>query len=324
MLTRRKTLQLAASAIAMPFVTRVASAQAYPNKPVKIVVGFPAGGPADSNARLVTPWLSEHLGQQFVVENRAGASGTIGAESVVRSAADGYTLFLITTNDTVAQSTYSKLSYNVASDLVGVSPIGHGPMLLVVNPTSPAKTVPEFIAYAKSRPGKMNYASTGMGSPHHVSMELLKMLTGIDAQHVPYRGSAPAITDLLAGNVDVMIESATVALEQVRAGKLRALGVATASPIAALPNTPTIAASVPGFEAALFAGIAAPKGTPTPIVNLLNREIRAGLRSAAVKTWHDNLGRQTLDMTPQEFGTHISADVEKWAKVAKFANINVE
>jgi tripartite-type tricarboxylate transporter receptor subunit TctC len=324
MLTRRNALRIVSGALGMPFVSRTAWAQVYPNRPVKIIVGFPAGGPSDATARLIASWLTESVGQQFIVENRPGAGGTLATESVVRSPADGYTLEIVSTAETVAQSSYENLSFNIVRDLVGIAPIGIGPTLLLANPNFPVRTVAELIAYAKAQPGKVNYGSTGVGTTQHLAPELLKLLTGIEMTHIPYRGSAPALTDLIAGQVDIMIDSITSSIEHVRSGKLRVLAVGSAKRLAMMPDIPAIAETLPGFEVLSFVGVAAPRRTPAPIIALLHKAISDGVASSRIREWHANLGREPMFMSQDDFDKYIANETERWAKVVKFANIKVK
>ena len=274
-LPRRQFLHLAAGAAALPAVSRIAWAQAYPTRPVRIIVGFAAGGAADIIARLIGQWLSERLGQPFVIENRPGAGSNIATEAVVRAPPDGYTLLLVGTANAINATLYDKLNFNFIRDIAPVAGIIRVPNVMVVNPSVPAKTVPEFIAYAKANPGKINMASGGIGTAAHVSGELFKMMAGVDMVHVPYRGAAPALTDLLGGQVQVMFASMPSSIEHIRAGKLRALAVTTATRSEALPDIPTVGEFVPGYEASAWYGVGAPKDTPAEIVDKLNKEINA-------------------------------------------------
>ena len=320
-LPRRQFLHLAASAAALPFAPHVARAQAYPTRPVRIVVGFAAGGPNDILARLLGQRLSERLGQTFIIENRPGASGNIATEAVVRSAPDGYTLMTISPTNAVNATLYEKLNFDFTRDIAPVATIFRGPFIMTVHPGVPAQTVPEFIAYAKANPGKINYASVGNGSPAHLGTELFKMMTGVDMVHVPYRGGAPAITDTIAGQVQLYLVPTVASIEYVRAGKMRALAVTTATRSEALPDLPTIGEFVPGFEASIWFGIGAPKGTPREIVDLLNREINAGLINLKIKEQLAALGGTALAGSPADFGKLIAAETEKWGRVIRTANI---
>jgi tripartite-type tricarboxylate transporter receptor subunit TctC len=320
---RRRFLQGAAITAAMLALSRMSlrtsCAQAYPSRPVRLLSGFPAGGANDILARVIGQWLSERLGQQFVVENRPGAAGNIATEVAVRAPADGYTLAMLTVTHAINASLYEKLSYDLIRDISPVASIMRAPLVMEVNDSFPAKTVADFIAYAKANPGKINMGSAGIGTPPHVAGELFNMMTGIDMVHVPYRGGAPALTDLLGGQIQVMFAVLPEVIEQIRAGKLRALAVTTAMPSDALPGVPTVGESVPGFEASYWGGIGAPKNTPQQIVALLNREINAGLAEAGIKTRIAELGGSPLVGSPADFGKLITDEVEKWAKVVKFS-----
>ena len=322
-LPRRNFLHLAAGAAALPAVSRIAKAQAYPARPVRIVVGFAAGGPNDILARLLGQWLSERLGQTFIIENKPGASGNIATELVARSAPDGYTLMTVSPTNAVNATLYeqTKLNFDFARDIVPVATIFRGPFVVTVNPAVPAKTVPEFIAYAKAHPGKISYASVGSGSPAHLGSELFKMMTGVDMVHVPYRGGAPALTDTIAGQVQLYLVPTVASIEYIRAGKLRPLAVTTATRSEAFPDLPTIGESVPGFEASIWFGIGAPRNTPAEIVGLLNKEINAGLLNPKIKEQLVALGGTALAGSPADFGKLIADETGKWAKVIKFAGI---
>jgi tripartite-type tricarboxylate transporter receptor subunit TctC len=320
--TRRNFLRLAAGAAALP---HVAKAQAYPARPVRIIVGFNAGGPNDILVRILGQWLTERLGQTFVVENRPGAGGNIATELVARSAPDGYTLVTVSPTNAVNATLYEKkLKFDFIRDIAPVATTFRGPFVVTVNPSVPVKTVPEFIAYAKANPGKLNYASVGNGSPAHLGSELLKMMTGIDMVHVPYRGGAPAITDTIAGQVQLYLVPTVAAIEYIRAGKLRGLAVTTATRSEAFPDLPTIGEFVPGFEASIWFGIGAPRNTPTEIVDLLNKEINAGLMNPKIKAQLVTLGGTALIGSPADFGKLIADETEKWAKVIRAANIKAE
>jgi tripartite-type tricarboxylate transporter receptor subunit TctC len=323
-LPRRNFLYLTAGAAALPAVSRFAWAQAYPTRPVRLVVPAPAGGSFDITARLMGQWLSERLGQQFVIENRPGAGTNIGTEAVVRAPPDGYTLLLIATPNAINATLYDKLNYNFIRDIAPVAGIIREPNVMVLNPSVPAKTVPDFIAYAKANPRKINMASSGNGSSPHVAGELFKMMTGVDMNHVPYRGAAPALTDLLAGQVHVMFPTMPSSIEYVRAGKLRALAVTTAMRSDAFPEIPTIGDFVPGYESSAWLGLGAPKNTPAEILNKLNREINAGLADPKIKTRLADLGGDVLALSPADFGKFIADETEKWAKVIKSTGIKPE
>jgi tripartite-type tricarboxylate transporter receptor subunit TctC len=318
-LRRRQFLHLAAGAVVLPTVSHIAWAQTYPSRPVRIVVGFPPGGPTDIAARLIGQSLSERLGQSFVIENRPGAGSNIGTEAVVRAPPDGYTLFLAYSANAINATLYDKLNFNFIRDIAPVAAINREPLVMLVNPSFPAKTVPEFIAYAKANPGKINFASGGNGTPPHVSGELFKMMTGVNLVHVPYRGGAPALTDLLGGQVQVMFVAISASIEYVRAGNLRSLAVTTASRSDALPNIPTVGDFIPGYEASTWGGIGAPKGTPAEIIDKLNKEINAGLVDPKVKARLANMGSTALPGSPADFGKLIAEETEKWAKVVKLS-----
>jgi tripartite-type tricarboxylate transporter receptor subunit TctC len=323
-LPRRKFLLLAAGAAALPTLPRIAAALDYPSRPVHLVVTFPAGGPADIVARLVGQWLSERLGRPFVIENRPGAGGTVGTEIVVRALPDGYTLLLASTSHAINATLYDNLSFKFVRDIVPVASITRMPLVMEVNPSFPAKTVPEFIAYAKANPGKINMASGGIGTSTHVAGELFKMMTGVSMAHVPYRGTAPVITDLLGGQVQVCFDPITGSVGYIRAGNLRALAVTTATRSDALPDIPTVGEFVPGYEATQWFGIGAPDKTPADIIDKLNKEINSGLADPAVKARLADLGGTPLSSSPADFSKLIADEIEKWAKVIKFANIGPE
>src|SRR5256886_8980572 len=299
---RRQFLHLAAGAAALPAVSRFAWAQAYPTRPVRVIVTAPAGGGYDIVARLMSQFLSERLGQQFIVENRPGGGTNIGTETVVRAAADGYTLLLVASANAINATLYEKLNFNFIRDIAAVSGIISLPEVMVVNPSVPAKTIPEFIAYAKANPGKNSMASGGIGTPGHLSGELFKMMTGVNLVHVPYRGLAPALTDLLGGQVQVMFASLSSAMESVRTGKLRALGVRTATRSETLPQVPTVAEFVPGYEASGWFGIGAPSSTSSEVVGQLNKEINASLADPKMKARIADLGGDLLALSPVYFG----------------------
>jgi tripartite-type tricarboxylate transporter receptor subunit TctC len=323
-LPRRRFLHLAAGAAALPALSRTARAQTYPTRPVRIVVGFAAGGFADIAARVIGQWMSERLGQQFVIENRPGAGGNIGTEAVVRSPPDGYTLLLAGSNDAINAALYEKLNFNFGRDIAPVAGIMRVPNVMAVNPSLPANTVPEFIAYAKANPGKISMASAGNGTPAHVAGELFKMMTGVNLVHVPYRGGPPALTDLLGGQVQVMFVAMSVAIEYITTGKLRPLAVTGTSRSDALPDTPTVADFVPGYEASTWGGIGAPNGTAIETIDKLNKQINAGLADPKMKVKFASLGGTALAGSPAEFGNLIAAETEKWGKVIRAANIKPE
>jgi len=323
-LPRRKFLHLAAGAVAMPFAPHVARAQAYPTRPVRLILQTTPGGSADLVARLMGHWLSERLGQPFIIENRAGAAGNIGTEAVVRAAPDGYTLLLSASANATNATLYERLNFNFIRDIAPVAGLLRGPFVMVVNPSFPAKTVPEFITYAKANPGKINFASGGTGFATHLSGELFKMMTGVNMVHVPYRGQAPAMTDLLGGQVQVMFDPVVSSLSHIRAGKLRPLAVTTSTRSDSLPDIPTVGDFVAGYETSLWLGIGAPRNTPSEIVDRINRESNAGLADARIKAQLSDLGGTALAGSPADFGKLIAEDTEKWAKVIRFAGIKPE
>jgi tripartite-type tricarboxylate transporter receptor subunit TctC len=323
-LSRHQFLHLAAGAAALPAISRFAWAQTYPTRPVRLVVGFPPGGAADIVARLMGQWLSDRLGQPFIIENRPGAGSNIATEMVVRARPDGYTLLLAGDANATNATLYDKLKFNFIRDITPVGGITRAPEVMVVYPSSSAKTVPEFIVYAKANPGKINYASSGNGTPQHLSGELFKMMAGVNMAHVPYRGGAPALTDLLGGQVQVMFATVASSIEFIRAGKLRALAVTTVTRSEALPDIPTVAEFVPGYDHSDWFGIVMPVNTPANIVEKLNKEINAGLADPVMKTRLTDLGGRVLPGSPTEFGKLIAAETEKWAKVVKFAGIKPE
>jgi tripartite-type tricarboxylate transporter receptor subunit TctC len=319
-LARRRFLHLAAGAAALPAISRGASAQAYPTRPVKLVAPFPPGGSIDLTARLIGQWLSDRLGQQIVVENRPGAGGNIGSGQAINATPDGYTLLLCSVANAISATLYEKLDYNFL-DVAPVAGISRAPNVMVVHPSVPAKTVPEFIAYAKANPGKINMASSGIGTSIHMSGELFKMMTGVNMQHVPYRGSAPMLVDLLAGQVQVAFDNLQPSIPHIKADKLRALAVTTSTRSQVLPDLPPIADYVPGYEASTWNGVCAPKGTPAEIVNRLNREINAGLADPKLKAQLAEMGAWTLVGSPADCGKLIAEEVEKWGKVVRAANL---
>ena len=318
---RRQFLRLALGAGALSSLSRTALALNYPTRPVHIIVRFPAGGADDVVARLIGQWLSDHLGQPYLVENRSGASGNIATEAVARSPADGYTLLLSSAANAVV---YEKLNFNFLSDIIPIGGIYRAPFVVVVNPTVPAQTIPEFIAYGKANPGKISVASPGFGTPNHMAGELFKMTTGVDMQQVQYRGGAPAVTDLVGGHAEIMFAVMPDAIEYIRAGRLRALAVTTASRSEALPDIPTIADFLPGFEASYWAGIAGPKNTPLDIVEKLNQEINRALADPTIKKRLADLGASVFSGSPADFGRLIADDTEKWARVTRAADIKAE
>jgi len=323
-LPRRQFLHLAAGAAALPAVSRIATAQAYPSRPVRLIVGFVPGNPPDIVARLTGQWLSERLGQPFVVENRPGASGFIGTEAVVRAPPDGYTLLVTGVNDVVGATLYDKLNYNFMRDIAPVAAIIRQPLVMVVHPSFPAKTVPEFIAHAKANPGKVNMASAGTGTPPHLVGALFKAMADVDMVHVAYRGGAPALTDLIGGQVQVMFVGTPASIEYIRSGKLRPLGVTTATRSEVLPDVPTVGEFVPGYEASTWFGVGAPKNTPSQIIDKLNKEINAGHADPKLKAQLASLGGTVLPGSPADFAKLIADDTEKWARVIRAANIKAD
>jgi tripartite-type tricarboxylate transporter receptor subunit TctC len=323
-LPRRTFLHLGASAAALPSLSLSSWAQTYPSRPVRSIVGFGAGTAADIVARLIGQWLSERLNQPFIIENRPGAGSNMGARAVVRAPADGYTLLLVTTTNAINATLYNNLDFNLVRDITPVGGLIVVPNVMLVNPEVPAKTVPEFIAYAKANPGKMNMASPGNGTMPHVSGELFSMMAGVNMVHVQYRGAPQALTDLLGGQVQVYFASTTVSIEHIRDGKLRALAVTTARRSEALPDLPTVADFLPGYESSLWFGIGVPKNTPGEIIDKLNMEINAGLSDPKVKALVADMGGAVLAGSPAEFGKLIADDTEKWAKVIRAANIKAD
>jgi len=316
---RRRFLQLAGGAAAASAIAQFALALDYPTRPVRLVVGFPPGGSADIVTRLIAQSLTERLGQSFIVDNRPGAGSNIGTESVVRADPDGYTLLSVSVANAINATLYSKLNFDYMRDFAPVASIDIVPNVMEVNPSVPAKTVPEFIAYAKANPGKISMASGGIGSSPHVAGELFKMMTGVDMLHVPYRGVAPATTDLLAGQVQVLFDTVPASIANIRAGKLRALAVTTKTRSEALPDVPAMAEFLPGYEASSFHGIAAPKGTPAEIIDKLNKEINAALAGPKLKARLADLGGTVLTGTPADFGRFMAEEIEKWGRVVKFS-----
>ena len=320
-LPRRQFLHLAAGAAALPFAPHVTLAQAYPSRPVRLIVPLAPGGATDIIARLIGQWLAERLGQPFIIENRPGAGTNLGTEAVVRAPPDGYTLLLVSTPNAINATLYDKLNFNFIRDIAPVAGIISHPLVMVMNPSVPAKTVPEFIAYAKANPRKLNMASPGNGTPNHVSGELFKMMAGVDMVHVPYRSGGPALTDLIAGQVHVMIPATVSSVEYIRAGRLRALAVTTATRSELLPDIPTVGEFVPGYEASGWFGVGAPKATPAEIVEKLNKEINAGLADPKLKGRLADVGGDVLVLSPADFGRLIAEETEKWGKVVRAANI---
>ena len=321
---RRRFLQLAAGAGVLPSVTRLASAPTYPMRPVRIIVGFAAGGNSDIFARLFGQWLSERLGQPFIVENRPGAGTTLATEAVVKAAPDGYTLLLFSSSTFLAATLYDKVNFSFVRDIAPVASISRGAYVMLINPSVPAGSIPEFVAYAKANPGKVTMASAGIGSGPHVTGELFKTMTGIDMVHVPYRGDPPALTDLIGGQVQVYFGTVSASIEYVRSGKLRALAVTTAARLSALPEIPTVGEFLPGYEASLWTGFGAPKDTPAEIVELLNKEINAALVDPKIRARVIDLGATAHASSPADYGKLIAAEVEKLSKVIRAANIKPE
>jgi tripartite-type tricarboxylate transporter receptor subunit TctC len=323
-LPRRAFLRLGAGAAALPVLSRSSWAQTYPSRPVRSIVGFGAGTAADIVARLIGQWLSERLGQPVIVENRPGAGSNIGARAVVRAPADGYTFLLVTTTNAINATLYNNLDFNLVRDIAPVGGLILVPNVMLVNPAVPAKTVPEFIAYAKANPGKMNMASTGNGTVPHVSGELFSMMAGVNMVHVQYRGAPQALTDLLGGQVQVYFASTTVAIEHIRAGKLCALAVTTARRSEALPDIPTVGDFLPGYESSLWFGVGVPKNTPAEIIDKLNMEMNAGLADPKIKALVADMGGAALAGSPAEFGKLVADETEKWAMVVKSSGAKLD
>src|SRR6188508_2044863 len=323
-LPRRQFLQLAAGAAVLPAVSQIAKAQAYPTRPVRLIIGYPAGGSADITARLTAQWLSDRLGQPVVVESRPGAATNLATEAVVRAPADGYTLLLVAPANAINATLYDKLGFDFLRDIVPVAGIIRFPNVVDVHPSLPIRSIPELIAYAKANPGKLNMASSGNGSTIHMSGELFKMLTGIDMLHVPYRGGAPALTDLLSGQVQVMFDNIPTCAEHVKSGKLRGLAVTSTTRSDVLPDLPTVADFLPGYEASAWYGLAAPKGTPPEIINRLNNTINEILADPKVKAKFSEYGAMLLPGSPADFGKLLADETEKWGKVVKFAGAKVD
>jgi tripartite-type tricarboxylate transporter receptor subunit TctC len=324
-LPRRQFLRVtAAGAAALPAMLRFAWAQNYPTRPVRIIIGAPPGGPTDTSARLIGQWLSERLGQPFIIENRPGAGTNIGTEAVVRAPADGHALLLVTAANAINATLYDKLNFNFIRDIAPVATIIRQPFVMLVHPSVPAKTVSEFIDYAKANPGKLNMASAGNGTGTHVAGELFKMMAGVNMVHVPYRGAAPAMTDLIAGQVQVMFILPITAIEHVKASKLRPLAVTSATRLEILPDIPTVSEFLPGYEASGFFGVGAPKTTPAEIIDKLNMEINAALADPKIKARLADEGGGQFALSPADFGKLIADETEKWARVVKFAGIKPE
>src|SRR5215216_8207787 len=320
-LARRQLLHLTAGAAALPGVSRIARAQAYPARPVRIIVGFPAGGTSDIVARVLGQWLSERLGQQFVIENRTGAGSNIAAEAVARATPDGYTLLLIGGANTINATLFDKLNFDFLRDIAPVASVFETPLVVEVNPSVPVGTIPEFITYAKGNPGKLNFATPGVGTPPHVAGELFKMTAGVDIVHVPYRGTGPMLTDLIGGQVQVAFDPLPASIEHIRAGKLRALAVTTGSRSDALPGIPSVSEYVPGYTASNWYGFAAPRNTPLDIIDKLNTEVNAALADPRIKARLADLGGTPFASSPAVFTKFVADDTAKWAKVIRAANI---
>jgi tripartite-type tricarboxylate transporter receptor subunit TctC len=318
---RRQFLRLATGAVAMPMVAHVANAQAYPSRPVRIIVGFAAGGSSDIGARLIGQWLQERLGQPFVIENRPGAATNIATETVVHASPDGYTLLMIGPSSTINATLYDKLNFVFLRDIAPVASTIRQPQVILANPSLTAKAVPELIAYAKANPGKLTIASAGTGSSGHLAGELFKMMAGVNMLHVPYRGAGPALTDLLGGQVLTAVVGISGSVEQVRSGQLRALAVTTTTRATALPDVPTVSEFMPGFDAGDVLGVGAPRNTPAEIVDKLNKEINAALADPTIKARFADLGGTPLALTPAEYGKLLAEETEKWGKVIRSANI---
>ena len=320
-LSRRDFCNLTAGTVLAAAASPLAAAERYPIRPIRLIVGFPPGGAADLVARLIGQRMSARLGQPIVVENQPGASGNIGTESVVRAPANGYTLLLVTSTNAINAALYGKLNFNFVDDIAAVGGISRNPFIMMINPLVPAKTVPEFIAYARANPGKINMASAGKGTPHHLFGELFMMTTGVTMVHVPYRGEGPALADLMAGQVQVMFTTGGPSLGYARSGKLRVLAVTSAKRLATLPDVPSLNEFVPGYEAVGWFGIGAPQGTPAEIITALNGDVNAALADADIKARFGQLGIAEYSSSPGEFGKYIAAETEKWAKVIRTANI---
>src|SRR5262252_637207 len=324
-LRRRSFLHLAAGAAVLPVVSRTALAQTYPTRPVRIIVGQAAGSSSDITARLIAQWISERLGQQFIVEVRPGAAGNIATEAAVSAPADGYTILLVNAQNTINMALYEKLNFNFLRDIAPVAGVDSVPLVMEVHPSFPAKTVVEFITYAKANPGKINMASAGIGGPQHVAGELFKFMAGVDLVHVPYRGSTPALTDLLAGQVQVMFDVTPSSVPHLKAGKLRPLAVSTTTRLDVLPDVPVLADFLPGYEATAWIGFGAPKNTPPAIVDTLNKAFNGALADPTIKARLAELGALPMPPnSPAEFAQHIAADADKWAKVIKASGIKPE
>jgi len=323
-LSRRALLRLAAGVAALPAAARIAQAQTYPSRPIRLILGFAAGGSADIVARLIAQFVSERIGQPVIVENRTGASSNLAGEAVARSAPDGYTLLYVTTVNAINATFFDNLKFELKRDFAPVSGVTRAPNVLEINPSVPANTVAEFIAYAKANPGKLNMASSGNGTSIHLAGELFKAMTGTNLVHVPYRSPPQAMTDLLAGQVQVMFDVMTQGLQHIKEGRLRALAVTTAARSDALPDVPTVAETVPGYEASSWSGVCAPSGTPAAIVAMLNKEINAALTDPTIKARLASIGSTAITGSPAEFATFLTEETDKWGKVVRAANIKAE
>jgi tripartite-type tricarboxylate transporter receptor subunit TctC len=323
-LPRRTFLHLAAGAAALPAAARMAGAQAYPSRPVRLIVGFAPGGGNDIVARIMGQWLSERTGQQFIIENRPGAGTNIATEVVINASPDGYTLLLAGLPNAYNAALYDKLKFNFIRDIMPVAGVVRGPLVMAVHPSVPAKTVPEFIAYAKANPGKVNMASSGTGGGGHLAGELFKMMAGVDLVHVPFRGNGPALTALLGAQVELLFPTLASSIAYIKTGKLRALGVTSAMRSEALPDLSTVAEFVPGYEVTAWYGLGAPKGTPAEVIDRINKEVDAGLADPGMKARFADLGDAPMPMTPAAFGKLIADETEKWGKVVKFGGIKLE
>jgi tripartite-type tricarboxylate transporter receptor subunit TctC len=321
---RRRVLHLAAGAAAFPTVSWMAMAENFPSRPVRLIVGFPPGGPTDTQARLVAQWLSEQLGQPVLIDNRPGAGSNVGAAAVVNATPDGYTLLLVTASNTINATLYGNLSFDIVRDVAPVAGMTAYPIVLVVNPLLPVATIPELIAYAKANPGKINLGLGGVGSSFHVSGELFKMMAGIDLYNVPYRGAGPMITALLAGQIDVGFDGIPSSIGQIRAGKLRALAVTTKSRSDALPDVPTIGEFIPGFESSAWSGIGAPRGTPSDVIDTLYKAIAAALADPRLQARLADLGSAIRTLAPVDFGRFVAEETDKWGKVVRFSGAKPE
>ena len=318
-LPRRQFLHLAAGAAVLPALPRIAWSQSYPARPVRIIVGYAAGGGTDISARVVGQWLSDRLGQQFIIENRPGAATNIATEAVARSSPDGYTLLLVTAANAINATYYEKLNFDFIQDIAPVAAVMRVPLVMVVNPSFPARTVPELIAYARANPRKINFASGGAGGPDHMAAEYFKLVTNTELLHVPYRGLGPALTDLIGGQVQLIFATMPAAIEYIKADRLRALAVTTSARSEALPDVPMVADSLPNFEASQWYALGAPKSTPADVVAIINKEVLAGLADPRIRTRIDQLGGVPMPMSPGEFGKFVADETEKWAKAVRFS-----